>query len=203
MAIRCGRGNHYHESVHDVFLCYNGDAVNSTPETRPASDRITQKQLTFLNKLRTERGLTALPDDINISKREASAAIDDHRNTSVQKSSAPSTATSNIPDVPAGHYAVKSLTGNQDLDFFRVDRPTEGHWVGRTYVKRVIGGKPDSKVWGATALAALEAIVAVGPEKAGILYGQEIGRCCRCNRHLTDQTSRQAGMGPECRSRAA
>ncbi len=105
------------------------------------------------------------------------------------------------PDVPAGHYAVKSLTGTNDLDFFRVDRPTEGRWAGRTFVKRIIGGKPDAPVRGVTAKLALEAIAEMGPESAAHLYGQELGRCSRCNRHLTDDISRALSMGPECRSR--
>ena len=103
-----------------------------------------------------------------------------------------------LPDIPAGHYAVDSLTGNNDLDFFRVDRPTEGRWAGRTFVKRVIGGKADSPVRGATARAALEAIEKAGPAEATKLYGQEIGRCGRCNRRLTDELSRQRGIGPDC-----
>lgn len=106
-----------------------------------------------------------------------------------------------LPDVPEGHYAVTSRTGNNDLDFFRVDRPTEGRWAGRTFVKRVIGGKPDHAVRGAEARTALEAIVAAGVQQAGALYGQEIGRCYRCNRHLTDETSRALGIGPDCRSK--
>lgn len=104
-------------------------------------------------------------------------------------------------DIPAGHYAVPSLTGNNDLYFFRVDRPTEGPWQGRYFVKRVIGGKPDSKVRGKTVLEAMQAIRKADPDKAAILYGQEIGRCFRCNRHLTDETSRALGIGPDCRSR--
>lgn len=107
------------------------------------------------------------------------------------------------PDVPAGHYAVLSLTGNNDLDFFRVDRPKDRRWAGRTFVKRVIGGKPDSPVRGPTAVAALKAILKAGPAAAQILYGTEIGRCYKCNRHLTDEASRALGIGPDCRSRAA
>jgi len=29
-------------------------------------------------------------------------------------------------------------------------------------------------------------------------YGQEIGSCGRCNRRLTDDLSRERGIGPEC-----
>lgn len=105
------------------------------------------------------------------------------------------------PQVAQGYYAIASLTGNNDLDFFRVDRPTEGKWAGRTFVKRVIGGKADSPVWGSTARAALGAIIAAGERSAAQRYGQEIGRCGRCNRHLTDETSRAYGLGPDCRNK--
>ena len=104
-----------------------------------------------------------------------------------------------LPEVPAGHYAVASKTGNNDLDFFRVDRPTEGRWAGYTFVKRVIGGHPEYAVRGAEAKAVL-ARIAADPD-AGFRYGREIGRCCRCNRTLTDEASRAAGIGPDCATR--
>lgn len=99
-------------------------------------------------------------------------------------------------DVPAGHYALPSHTGNNDADFYNVQRPTEGKWAGYTFVKRVIGGHDDTPVRGAEAKRVLAAIAA-DPE-AGARYGQLIGRCGRCNRHLTDQVSRDQGYGPEC-----
>lgn len=106
-------------------------------------------------------------------------------------------------DIPAGHYAVPSLTGNNDLDFFRVDRPEEGKWAGYVFVKRVIGGRPSVPVRKAEKARALAAIAQAGIEAAAVKYGQEIGRCYRCNRHLTDETSRRLGIGPDCRSRAS
>lgn len=113
----------------------------------------------------------------------------------------PEFARDGFTDVPAGHYAVPSLTGNNDLDFFRVDRPYEGRWAGRVFVKRVIGGRPNSPVRGRTYTEALLAIRAAGAAEAARRYAQELGRCSRCNRHLTDETSRAYGMGPECRSK--
>lgn len=106
-----------------------------------------------------------------------------------------------MPEVPAGHYATPSRTGNNDLDFWTVDRPTEGRWAGYTFVKRVIGGHEDQSVRGSEARQALEAIVAEGLEQVARRYGQEIGRCGRCNRSLTDETSRAYGIGPDCRSK--
>lgn len=103
-----------------------------------------------------------------------------------------------LPDVPAGHYAVPTADGGP-LAFYRVDRPASGAYAGRTYVKRVVGGRPDARVPYAQVPAILVAIAA--DADAGPRYGREIGRCCRCNRHLTDEVSRAAGMGPECRKR--
>jgi hypothetical protein len=103
-----------------------------------------------------------------------------------------------LPDVPAGYYAVPSATGDNDLDFWRVDRPTEGPWAGRVFVKRVIGGRADQSVRRIEARSALEAIAEFGPVAAGARYGRELGQCGRCNRHLTDEVSRQRGIGPDC-----
>jgi hypothetical protein len=105
------------------------------------------------------------------------------------------------PQVSQGYYAVASATGNNDLDFFRVDRPTTGQYAGRAFVKRVIGGKADTPVRGQQARAALEAILAAGEREAAQRYGQEIGQCGRCNRHLTDELSRGRGIGPDCWSK--
>lgn len=101
------------------------------------------------------------------------------------------------PDVPEGHYATPSRTGTNDLDFWRVDRPEKGSWKGYTFVKRIIGGHPDTNVRGKEARQALEAIQAAGVEAARTRYGQEIGQCWKCNRSLTDELSRQLGIGPD------
>jgi len=97
--------------------------------------------------------------------------------------------------VAAGHYAIAS-TGHNDLAFYRVDRPTEGKWAGYVFVKLVVGGQADRNVprdHTAGILARIDADADAGPR-----YGREIGRCCACNRHLTDEASRAAGIGPDC-----
>jgi hypothetical protein len=109
------------------------------------------------------------------------------------------TAPTNLPDVPEGHYAIPSATGNNDLDFFRVDRPTEGKWAGYTFLKRVVGGKPDLPVARNQRAEVLQRIVDAGVDAARKQYADAIGRCWKCNRHLTDETSRALGIGPECR----
>jgi Family of unknown function (DUF6011) len=106
-----------------------------------------------------------------------------------------------LDSIVEGYYAVDSLTGNNDLDFFKVVRPTEGRWEGYIFVKRVIGGNPEAPVRGATREAALVAILVKGSEKSRMLYGQEIGNCGDCGRSLTDDESRARGIGPVCWAR--
>lgn len=42
------------------------------------------------------------------------------------------------------------------------------------------------------------ASVLVDQRGAAARYGQELGRCCRCSKALTDERSRWYGIGPEC-----
>jgi hypothetical protein len=186
--------------------------VNATTNTA------TEKQVNFIRTLLAEReGMSAaeaIRDALNsartdgpISRKLASSAIESLMAIKVARSTRPDphqhARLHPVSTVPEGHYAVASATGNNDLDFYRVDRPTEGRWAGRVFVKRVIGGKADTPVRGAEGEAALARIEQAGVEQAMALYGQEIGRCGRCNRHLTDETSRDLGIGPECRKHLA
>jgi hypothetical protein len=223
MTIKCGRCGQRHESVEDVRACYNGQTVSSTPEPVTLSAyRATENQVKFLGRLFAQTGASLVADTAldTLPKRgpgSASELIDGMlrftkggllpagvKITRQTKPVAPrQVRESGLAklDVPEGHYAITSLTGNNDLDFFKVQRPTEGKWKGYTFVNRVIGGKPNVAVRGTTARKALEAILAAGPENAARTYGQEIGRCSRCNRHLTDADSRALGTGPECRNK--
>jgi hypothetical protein len=99
-----------------------------------------------------------------------------------------------MPDVPAGHYAVPSKTGNNDFDFYRVKR-TE---TGRTYVKVIIGGHPEYGLKFGPTIEVLERIIKFGIEKSGWTYGQEVEQCRYCNHRLTEYASRKLSMGPDC-----
>jgi hypothetical protein len=63
----------------------------------------------------------------------------------------------------------------------------------------IVGGHPDQNVRRANVPGILSRIAEYGVEAAATLYGTELGQCYRCNRHLTDELSRQLGIGPECR----
>lgn len=205
--MKCGNCHQAHETVQDVRNCYGiATAVHSNGQVTGPGHGVNRpntasgKQLEYIADLELARGLS--PHRGTLTLQEASDLITELKAMPIPKQPVPASASPHRshPDVPAGHYAIPSLTGNNDLDFFRVDRPTEGKWAGRTFVKRVIGGRPSSPVRGQTARQALE-LIAAQPEKSALLYAQELGRCSRCNRHLTDELSRRCGMGPECRSR--
>jgi hypothetical protein len=98
-------------------------------------------------------------------------------------------------NVPAGRYAVDGNEGQ--TVFVVVDRPTEGRWAGRIFVK-VQASDELHRTSRGTADALLGKIAAAGPEAACIRYGREIGVCGRCGRTLTDETSRANGIGPVC-----
>jgi hypothetical protein len=225
-SIACGNCKGTHGSVNEVKACCLGMdttevaaieqavAKQTTVPTGPVEfgyaashpQYATAKQVAFLTSLCDERPTWAAKVGYNattikgLSKRGASGAIKDALNQpkETKTSHAPSTQAP-APKVPAGYYAVDSATGNNDTDFYKVDTPTEGRWAGRTFVKRVIGGKGDTPVRGAEGLAALARIEAAGVKAAAERYGREIGRCGKCNRTLTDEESRAAGFGPVCR----
>jgi hypothetical protein len=97
--------------------------------------------------------------------------------------------------IKPGRYAV-AIDGV--IKFYKIDRPTEGRWAGRTFVSVQASDElypvrnPNARQ------EILNAIAVAGPAASLRLYGQEIGRCGHCNRTLTDATSRANGIGPIC-----
>jgi hypothetical protein len=187
---------------HDGAARYGHQAVWNVHDKLNAA---TERQLEFLEKLRAERVVSAdLEADIafeleqphGATKRGVSALIDDLMAApkKVAFISGP-TQKKDLPDVPAGYYAVEGRDGV--LRFLKVDRPDEGPWAGWTFVK-VQAGDDFHRLKGDQPRKALEAIVAYGAKEASIRYGKEIGACGVCGRTLTDETSRANGIGPVC-----
>lgn len=105
--------------------------------------------------------------------------------------------TRNLPDVPAGRYAVTSNFPDEHTVFVKVDRPSEGQYAGRTFVS-VQAGDSLHKMYGDAAWGLLRKILADGPKNASIRYGRELEKCGVCGRSLTVKASRDAGIGPKC-----
>lgn len=224
--MKCGNtrehGSHDHETVAEVRECYGVDSGESQAKSAMYST-MSEKAQKFLSdllnqfSLELEDGLT--PDTISPARGKPilDSLISARRNKAMGKpyklpdgvlqSANPSrgkskTRTSTpripLPDVPAGYYAVPDWTGKEELKFFRVKRPVEGDWAGRTFMDQVVGGHPEMKCHGAFLRKALEAILEFGPEDAGILYGIKIKQCYSCNRHLTKKASRALSLGRHC-----
>lgn len=111
-----------------------------------------------------------------------------------------------ISSLPTGtrYYAVPN--SEDKLTFFRVDHVDEpGTWLGWLFVHQVVGGSAPMRIgkqrpgdtyegqWSAL----LQKIVD-DPQSAMQTYGREIGRCGMCGKTLTDELSRERGIGPVC-----
>lgn len=199
--MKCGSCKGDHATVAEVRACYGHASM-----ARPAA---TEAQVKYIQDLlrQLEREPLTFHEVANLSRSAASDEITAllaevaARPKPTKPTTASASASASFRTIVAGYYAVPSLTGNNDLDFFRVDVPEEGRWAGYRFVKRIIGGRSGAfHIAKATQVKALEAIAAE-PEKAALRFGQELGRCYRCGRTLTDETSRALGIGPDCRSR--
>jgi hypothetical protein len=91
--------------------------------------------------------------------------------------------------------AVPDTSGANDLLFYRLARRD------RSTLYRVLGGRDDTAVSPAQAVESLRAMLDLDLPAAAVLYGREIGVCCLCQRTLTDEASRAAGIGPDCAKR--
>jgi hypothetical protein len=109
-----------------------------------------------------------------------------------------------IGETPDGFYAVPSITGTNDLSFFKVytnQGRVDPSKKGKRGIKQVIGGGTDGRVgteWVEKAIAAVEAL---GADDCRALYGQHIGECGFCSKPLTRKYSRGMGYGPSCAKR--
>lgn len=197
------------------------DAVDVTPArevTVRSENTATERQVALINKLKEERNLdgTDARRALSVSrelwragifdKRAASRLIDDLMaapkvvvHMDYVKGAAGARASQEDVKVAAGRYALDfgpDHNGINQIRFYKVDRPTEGRWAGRVFVKRYESDEEVriSRQEQADVLSRIEK----DPE-ALARYGQEIGRCGSCGRTLTNDESRAIGIGPECR----
>jgi hypothetical protein len=210
----CGNCHQHHDTVADVRLCYGNliftEAVANAgvpdhlrANNKAREDGPTDAQWEFFKSLAKQLKRPVHDKDRALytikSIKPLIQKMKDERDA-LPRSEQPA-GQQDVPDVPAGRYGIPSLTGNNDYDFFKVDKPTEGRWKGYTFVNRVIGGKPDVGIRSAPQRRAiLEAIISYGIDESHTLFGTQLGYCWACGRHLTDETSRSLGIGPDCRS---
>lgn len=110
--------------------------------------------------------------------------------------------------IPTARYCVPSRNGGK-LAFFNVQTVTEGKWAGWTFVKQVIGGHDDERVFtirpngttsGQAWVAPMLEDITADLDAARMRYVTELKRCWHCGRILTDveEAKRNGGLGPVC-----
>lgn len=107
-------------------------------------------------------------------------------------------------DIPDAYYALRDAEDSSHIIFYRVStwaRPWKDEDRPGRKVQHVVGGDKLYPMNRVAARTILRQIREAGPRKAAKLYADEIGQCCRCNRTLTDDHSREVGMGPTCESK--
>lgn len=97
-------------------------------------------------------------------------------------------------------FAVPTEDGAiNNLAFWWITRG-RGDREGMFFLRQVIGGQGPVRVrMTPEAMIAVARKALVNPAEAMATYGREIGSCGRCGRELTNEISRAAGIGPECR----
>lgn len=172
--------------------------------------RITEKQLSFLLKLRDQKGLQDRfsPEQAALLSVESASKWIDKALTLPDVVGTPPNPNAiadpmlnplrpHEDDVPAGRYAIEE---DGVLKFFRVDRPTEGRWAGWVFLKI----QASDELYRVKDPARCEFIfkaIAHDPRAASERYGHELGQCGVCGRTLTDPVSIKNGIGPVCADR--
>ena len=110
--------------------------------------------------------------------------------------------------LPPGTTRAAALNEHGTLSFVRLDNVTSGKWAGWVFAKGIVGGEEErlgaqrpgeadyAGTW-STVIRNVLADVVAAVER----YGTELGECGVCGRQLTNEESRQGGIGPVCRAR--
>lgn len=178
------------------------EGVAREPQSRVFFDAPSDKAVEYLVSLWMERSTKATADEVRTWARQQDRRVVsdkiDWLKTQPKLQQVPASAGRSLErhNVPAGRYAV---TGNADQTVFvKVDRPTEGQWAGRIFVK-IQAGDDLHRTSRDVADALLAKIAAAGVQESMLRYGREIGSCGHCGRTLTNEESRADGIGPHCR----
>lgn len=124
-----------------------------------------------------------------------------------------------VTEIPDGYYAVPDPDKPDQLTLWRaadgrIEPSPNAAIYGPVLLKRDVPAglpKPERARWIANWFEtvqrpwrqAVRVAIAADPEAAGQLYAKTAIRCRDCGRALTDQTSKAAGRGPDCRKARA
>lgn len=160
----------------------------------------TEKQIGFIRKLATEHG-TKIPTQAQIDSwtaKKASEIISWYLSRPIAVAPVAPAA----PAVADGYYAIETLNviegAVNEINFYSVRTETDesSRWFGFTFVDHIVS-EAEFPVKGASKANVLKAI-AHDPAEASRRYGRETQTCGVCHRRLTNDASREAGIGPVC-----
>lgn len=98
--------------------------------------------------------------------------------------------------VPRGSYALPTPNNTNEISFYSVWINDEGtRWSVKQYLSDLLTPLPRASQY--------KILHEIGndPAEAAARYGHEIGRCGVCHRKLTNDVSRESGIGPVCAER--
>ena len=99
-------------------------------------------------------------------------------------------------------FAVDTEKGAENkIAFWWIVRHEGADGKVKYFLRQVIGGQDPVRVRMSPAamVGVARKIEAAGPLEAMLRYGKELGHCGHCNRELTNDVSRELGIGPRCR----
>jgi hypothetical protein len=135
-----------------------------------------------------DREATRNAIDKLIEKRDAVRA---ERRTAGRRTGVAGAAS--MPEIEPGYYAAEYL----GVLRFYAFREGKGRHAGRVFCNRFRSDYLDRV--GAAEQAVIRAAIAADVNEARMTFAREIKSCWRCARTLTDELSRELGIGPECR----
>lgn len=96
-----------------------------------------------------------------------------------------------------GHQHAASLAGRNDMAFFEVKE-----YRGTVYMRQLFGapGSFNKSRLSSADERAVALLIQVDPLRAAQRFAVHYSCCARCGAELTDQTSRELGLGPTCRA---
>ncbi len=104
------------------------------------------------------------------------------------------------PNAGYAYFALPSHTGNNDLDFYSLTPNVEG----RIILRRILGGQEfgscpvTSLTEAKRVIETLQEMSSDEIDDAQKSFADNLGRCFRCGRTLTDEVSRARGIGSDC-----
>lgn len=180
-----------------------GEGFVSEAQAKWIVDLLVTREITGADNtfIRLEQGFAKSAGSafITANKNAPCKSVEVAKSASYAEAVAPGASTEELvaEAVPAGRYALRT---DGVVKFYRLDKPTQGKWAGWTFLKAQASDDLypiRNKVEKARIIAEIGQDV-LGAER---LYGMELGKCSRCGRSLTDETSRAYGIGPDCRNK--